>query len=248
VINRNIIENAKKATDAWGRLDKKDQGNLKKYFHLRPTQSGISVISTLSFLPMRGLVVPPNKLSVSLDYLKDNYKTITQVDEKKARDFLTDINKKFWFKSRSGISILEENIQSIMINTMSEDSNLSLSLNLSNPIQFIASELRFQQGQYRVDIVGYDKDDLYLFELKRNRTTKVIQLNNYVNYYIKYRTFLEDLLQNYPINPVRKFNNIYGCMVMKYCEEKNQRDKLKNEASANKLKLLFYNSSIRYHK
>ncbi len=248
MINRNIIENAKKATAAWERLDKKDLDNLKKYFHLRPTQSGITVISTFSFLPMRGLALSSNNLSDALDYLKNNYKIITQVDEKKAKEFLTDTKKKFCFKSRSGSSVLEENIQATMINTMSKDSNLSQILNRSNPIQFIASELRFQQGKYRVDIVGYDKDDLYLFELKKNRTTKVAQLNSYVDYYTQHRDFLKQLLQDYPINSVKTFNNIHGCMVMKYCEDKKQRDKLKSEASANNLKLLFYNTSINYQK
>ena len=245
--NKRIIENAKKATELWEKLKKEDQNKLEKYFHLRPTQSGITIVSTLSFLPMRGLVVTSNRLSAALNFLTKNYQRITKTDEDDAKKFLINKNNAFFFKSRSGTSILEEDVQSTMINTMSDDSNLSTKLNRSSKIKFVASELRFQQGKHKVDIIGYDKEDLYLFELKRARTSKMEQLTNYLEYYNnKHLGFLRDLLKNYPINPVKDFNQIKGCMIMQYCEDKKTRDDLKNKAKSLKINLLFFNSSLSY--
>lgn len=249
MINRSIIKNAEMATNAWIKLDKKDRDKLKKYFHLRPTQSGITIVSTLSFLPMRGLNPNgANKISDALNFLKqkNNYRKITQVSTENAKMFLTDKDNEFYFKSRSGKSILEEDVQATMINYMGDDSNLKNKLRLRNKIKFVSSELIFQQGKQRVDIVGYDKKDIYFFELKKDRTSKMNQLTDYINYYNNHIDVLRELLSNYPINPVKRFNQIKGCMIMQYCEDKKTRTDYKKEAKNFGIKLLFYNSALSY--
>lgn len=247
-MKRTIINNARTASEAWAKLSKAHQDKLKKYFHLRPTQSGITIVSTMSFLPMRGLTAKPVQIDEALNFLIKNFNKYTQVDQDKAKDFLVNEECQFYFKSRSGASVLEENIQALMINTMSEDKNLSRALDLTNNIQFIASELRFEMKAQRIDIVGYDSDDLYIFELKKARTSKISQLQSYIAYYNDpiIREFLSELLENYPIYPVKAFNNIIGCMVMGYCENANARKKLIDQAKPHKV--LFYEPSIKYAK
>jgi len=247
-MKRTIIDNARTASEAWAKLSKTDQNKLKKYFHLRPTQSGITIVSTMSFLPMRGLSVKPGQIDEALNFLINNFKSYTQVDQDKAKKILINQGSKFYFKSRSGASVLEENIQALMINTMSEDKNLPRALGLRNNIQFVASELRFEMKAQRIDIVGYDSEDLYIFELKKTRTSKIGQLHSYIDYYNdpNIREFLNELLKNYPIYPVKGFNNIFGCMVMEYCENTNHRKKLIAQAKPHKV--LFYEPSIHYVK
>jgi hypothetical protein len=247
-MKRTIIDNARTASEAWAKLSKADQKKLKRYFHLRPTQSGITIVSTMSFLPMRGLTVKPGQIDEALNFLIKNFNKYTQVDQDKAKEILINQGSKFYFKSRSGVSVLEENIQALMINTMSEDKNLSRALNLRNNIQFIASELRFEMKAQRIDIVGYDSEDLYIFELKKARTSKISQLQSYIDYYNdpKIREFLTEVLKNYPIYPVKGFNNIFGCMVMEYCENASARKKLIAQAKPHKV--LFYEPSIKYAK
>lgn len=55
-----IAQNAKTAQETWG--DFSHDKKLCECFHLRPTASGIAIISILHFAPMRGITIKPNKL------------------------------------------------------------------------------------------------------------------------------------------------------------------------------------------
>ena len=135
-----------------------------------------------------------------------------------------------------------------MIRKMSNDDDLMKKLKAKNNIKFIASELIFEQGNYRVDIVGYDGIDLYLFELKKGRTTKVDQVKKYVDYYSEpdKRKTLEDLLSNYPISPVKSFDKIKGVMIMQYAENSYYSKKWCEFEKKNTIKILFFEKYLAY--
>jgi pyruvate/oxaloacetate carboxyltransferase len=176
MLKRNIVENAIVAKKAWESLDNEIQNKLKKYFHIRPTQSGMTVVSVLPGFEMRGCELKTKKeLEEKLNKINKNFKKICS--DKKSEEILIELG----FKKRSKKeNLLEENVQSVMIRSMSSDDNLKDKLGCKNRIKFIASELIFEKGKHRADVVGYDGESLFLFELKKGRTTKVDQVSNYV--------------------------------------------------------------------
>lgn len=256
-INKKIIEYAKMATSVWKEFAKDDDNKkIKNYFYLRPTQSGINIITTLDGYEMRGLkksrkkyLTKGKELLKKLQLIKKDYKKIVALDVKTRNKSMEELG----FSCRSGSgekSKLEEKTQAIMINTMSDDDNLKKSLKAKKKIQFVASELIFEQGKNKVDVVGYDKKDIYMFELKKSRTTKVDQVANYVKYYKKKKNsqILKELLANYPINPVKKYTDIKGVMVMEYADNSIDEQKWKNLAKQHNITILFYSSSLQYKK
>ena len=242
-----IIGYAQMAADLWNTIPQEKKDSLRRHFHLRPTNSGITIVSTLPFSPMRGLTDIKNKndLLNKLNQIHDNIKKICSVNEGEASTILEEIG--FSKRNVKKEQYIEEDIQALMIRSMSKDENLRIKLKAKNKIQFIASELIFEGGKNRVDVVGFDGVDLYLFELKKGRTTKVDQVKRYVDYYSdsKNLIILQELLKTYPINPVEKFQTIKGVMVMQYAEnsDKNMWNKL---ATDNSIKILFFEKSLSY--
>jgi|AntAceMinimDraft_17_1070374.scaffolds.fasta_scaffold01571_8 hypothetical protein len=242
-----IIKNAKTATNVWNKLDSDKQKKLKKHFHLRPTNSGITIVSTLPFLPMRGINVKSKKnLGIKLNELYNDYEIIVGVDENKAENHLIST---YQFKQRNktkyNIGSIEEDMQTLIINSMINN-ELNLSITLNKKIMFITSELIIVKGKHRVDIVGFDGEDLYFFEIKKDRTTKVEQVSDYVSHYKSIRYKLEDLLKNYPINPISKFIDIKGVVVMRYSENSVKQYDWKALEKQHNIKILFYKPSISF--
>jgi len=130
---------------------------------------------------------------------------------------------------------------------MSKDANLARVLGSDKEIKFIASELIFEQGPNRVDVVGFNGKTLYFFELKKDRTTKVEQVKEYVNYY-RNSELLKQLLSKYPINPVKEFQEIKGVMVMRHAEGSAKDKKWKSLAEKNQISIVFYSDSFSFEK
>jgi len=241
-----IIENAKIAENEWLKLKVEDQARIKKYFHLRPTNRGITLVTTLPFMPMRSINISnAGHLNKILTGIASDYGKITQTDEIAAKNHLTST---YSFPLRKTAAIREENSQAVFINTMNEDVNLMVNLSSKKNIIFIASEFIFEQGKNRIDIIGYNQSDLYFFEFKKERTTKVDQLENYLIYYNSKLSILKDILKVYPINPVPKFNNIIGVMVMKYSENSHERLQWKALAAKHHIEILFMKESLTFYK
>ncbi len=242
---KDILQNAKIATAVWNGLDKDQREELHKYFHLRPTNSGITIITTLPFSPMRGLVEKNDvNLRKKLDDIYKELPILYSTEEGKAKECLNVLG----FKLREqDTDSLEEAVQALMIRNMSTDSSLQKRLGAKEKIRFIASEFIFEQGNNRVDIIGYDGTDLYLFELKKDRTTKVEQVRKYVDYYNKNRALLVDILRDYPINPVKSpVNDLRGVMVMQFAERsagKTCWDDLKKEHGVD---IVFYEKYLAF--
>jgi len=186
------------------------------------------------------------RLLFILEVISKNYEVLTSLNEKKKNEVMKNLD----FPQRGKIKHrkLEEKIQATMINTMGKDRNLKGKLKSSNNIHFVASELIFEKSKNRVDIVGYDNKDIYLFELKKGRTKKVEQVADYVKYYSEKnkKDILRKILEHYPINPVKEFNKIKGVMVMEYAENSVGLTAWQKLAKQNQIHILFYKSALMY--
>ena len=140
-----IIRYAKMASEAWGSFIKADSKRKRicNHFHLRPTNSGVTIISTLNSYEMRGTtgIKEKERLSFILEKINRNYEVLTSLNEKKKNKAMEDLG----FPQRKKIKDrnLEEKIQATMINTMGRDRNLKGKLGSRNNILFVASELIF---------------------------------------------------------------------------------------------------------
>ena len=246
-----IVEYAKMAKAAWEKFSKDGNSQIGRFFHLRPTNSGVSIISTLPGYEMRGIVNirDEESLLAVLSRISREYKRITSLDEDLKIKIMGNDLKFSCRPQEKKDNKLEEKIQALMINTMGRDRNLAEKLGAKSKfIHFIASELIFEQGHNRVDIVGYDGQDLYFFELKKDRTTKIEQVKDYVEYYTRAPQVdtLSELLKNYPIHSVDSFGSIKGVMVMEDAENSTGKEKWKSLGAKNKVDILFYAPSLEY--
>jgi predicted RNA-binding protein with PIN domain len=269
------IEHAKMATRVWNALENKEF--IGKYFHLRPTGSGVTIVSTLPFAPMRGVDIKTElQLKDKLDKIVADIPKISSVNINTALECL----KKNGFKNRERENVLkeklmrilnenltiflddkktasacieklgiktplEEHIQAIFINTMGSNNNLQRVLKSNGPIKFVASELIFESGKNKIDVVGFDGKSLYFFELKKGRTTIVDQLVKYKKYYEEKRTELNKLLSAYPINAIDSIMDkpIKPVMVMQYAENSINKADWKKSAEANEIEIIFFQDS-----
>ena len=243
-----IIENAKTAKSIWDSFDRADE--INRYFHLRPTNSGVTIVTTLDGYEMRGRIEKNSEgLIGALNDIADKYKILVSLNDEKRKEAMGKLN--FAKRRRRGAAKgfpLEEVVQATMINTMSDDYNLAKALN-AQKVEFVASEVILKKGNHRVDIVGFDRTTkiLYLFELKKDRTRKVEQVMDYVQHYERkeIREELGNLLKAYTINVVDEIKKIRGVMVMKHAENSGLEKwrKLKEEKN---IKILFYRPSLAY--
>jgi len=245
--NLKILDYAQMATNIWKTMPQEKQYSISRYFHLRPTNSGITIISTIPLFSMRGItsIKDEDTLNKILKKIYKNISKISAVDKTTVVETLKEIG----FKQRKSAEKgdIEEDVQALMIQNMSNDENLRIKLDAKNKIQFIASELIFEKGRNRVDIVGFDGVDLFLFELKKDRTTKVDQVKRYVDYYSepKKLEILKQLLKIYPINPVEEFKKVKGIMVMQYAENSDP-EQWRKLALKHSIDILFFEKSLSY--
>jgi len=244
--DKKILNYAQMASSVWDSMPQEKQQAINRYFHLRPTNSGVTIVSTYPYLPMRGKTSSDREtLESDLDKIFKYSKRISSVDIDRAVEALKEIG--FAERNSATGNDLEEDTQALMIQNMSNDENLRKRLGVENKIQFIASELVFERGKHRVDIVGFDGVDLFLLELKKGRTKKVDQVANYVNYYSEPKNLeiLKRLLKSYPINPVDNFESIKGVMVMQYAEN-SAPEKWNKLAEDHSIDILFFEKSLSY--
>lgn len=235
------MKNAIMASEVWNTFKEDQQKLLKKYFHLRPTSSGVTIISTLPIAPMRGIINRNRaELKQNLDSLFNQFPRITSANDKKALSVLKDMK----FKDRkTEHNELEEYSQAVFINSMADNKKLQEVLNSNYPVRFIASELIFEKGPYRVDIVGFDGKDLFFFELKKGRTFKVEQVVDYRKYYTDNEKMLDELLFNYPINGIGKYEKIRVVMVMRHAENSSNKERWRELSKEHDLDIIFYKPS-----
>lgn len=209
-------------------------------FHLRPTSEGVTIVSTLPYAPMRGVSVKLANLEGKLDIISENFNKIVSINEKQAKQQLCNLG----FQERSLVDkTLEEDIQASFIRGMI-DKEFAY-----DDIQFIASELNLEDAN-RFDVVGIKKDCIYIFELKKERTTAVFQqVSKYIDHFNQYRNEFFALLQNYPnlSLPITQIREIKGISVMKYAGN-SPLTKWEPLINQHQIDVWFYKESISFHK
>lgn len=245
-----ILEYSDLANEVWTGLPLAQSNTLKRFFHLRPTESGVTIVSTLPCAPMRGItsITRPERLRETLVEIFENFPKVTQDEEEDAKVCLDALG--FELRKKSPKKPLEEYYQAVMINDLNRgESNLAGILGRKR-INFVASELIFTGSSDRIDVVGYEPEarELYFFELKKDRTLHVEQVRNYVDYYsqTEQKRFLSELLSRYPINkvPVGQFEDIKGVMVMRRAE--NSKTKWDELARTHNVGIVFFCSSLTF--
>lgn len=206
----NLLKHAKEAKEIWdNKLSKSSKNTFVKFFHIRPTSSGFTIVSTNSEKPMNG----NNKIN-SCSKLEELISICNEELEKE------NIN---WNRLgiEGGYKKTEADIQAWLINVINNQNNkfdlyyqeLTSALEVKN-LYFIGSELIFQErttkGGQRPDIVAHDGDGtVFLLELKCSKGDSIEEARNQVNEYVKiYQNdeAYKKLLLNYPMT--RNLNNI----------------------------------------
>ena len=213
---------------------------FQKYFHLRPTSNGITIVSTLPDAPMRGISAKnADDLIVKLKSIHNTLAKLLSDDNEQVLETLKDLG----FKKRGRKSLLEEDAQAAFIRGMIANESAY------QGIQFVASELNLEDKN-RFDIVGYrpDNNTLYLFELKKGRTTAAVnQAARYCTHVAEHKEVFEKLLSAYPNRSVGSFSEIKGIAVMEYAE--NSKDSTWNtNANQSGIEIWMYCNALSFPK
>ena len=201
-----ILRNAEFASKVWNEflLSISDAEVFKERFHLRPTASGITIVSTLPYAPMRGKNETKNRI---LDVLKILHEKLPQLINDTQENSL-NILKEIGFEQRAKTKALEENMQALLIQGMIKNEPTY------DGIQFIASEFNLEHGK-RFDVVGVKNTTTYIFELKNERNTRAAsQLKGYINHFNTYMRDYESVLRVYPGSTVGAINEVKGIVIM----------------------------------
>jgi len=235
-----IAQNANAAKDVW--KDFSHDNKLCECFHLRPTASAITVISTLPYAPMRGISVKPDKLKDVLIKIAGKTDVLLGVDAEKSLAFMDQWGfKNRESKNKKSDGFVEENAQAFFIQGM------ILKQEMYENIDFVASELILADKSSRFDIVGYKDGTLYIFEMKKDRTLAgLTQTAGYANLIKDNKKLFLEVLKNYPHCPVDNFENITAIAVMRYAA--NSATLLENKAKEAGVGLWFFERSISLRK
>lgn len=218
-----IIQNARDASTILKRLNEKlkNQSLLWEYFHLRPTSNGVTIVSHHPLAPMRGADCTVETLEDTLLKLNGHLSTLAAEypDEEKLYKFLDDSG--FKHRSKRTEKELEEDVQADFISGM-----ISHGTEYEG-IHFLSSELILRdedtEQQNRFDVVGYKNHILYIFELKRERTTAIYaQMNRYRTHFESHSQEFKKLLAAYPRTAcpetVEKIEAVKYVAVMKHAQ------------------------------
>jgi len=222
------IEISKAAREALASFKEKNPEKFKKFikwFHLRPGSGNVTIVTTHEERAMRGIKVGKTRIESSAEFLADcidtDGKTINW--KKIAGKF----NAEKGFEKGTGNGNKEYPFQAKMINNLHDDKKLKKLIGVKN-LFFIASEVVFSRGKEdrkKIDIVAHDGDGkVIFFEMKapaNERDKPVDQVNGYLELYGKDGTknyIFEEMLKNYPQNPIEKITGYDGYGVIGYSD------------------------------
>ena len=240
----NIVANAKAAKEVYDELlhNNSLDVDFSKCFHLRPTSSGITIVSTLPYAPMRGKTkVHKRELK---NVLKDLDEKICGKDTNKAANVLHDVFEFKKRKTKKNISDKnaksEEEVQSDFIKgLLSRQSGFE-------GFEFVASELMLNKEK-RFDVVAIQGKVLYIFELKKNEDPDVIsQVLGYVAQVEgkENESAFRRVLRDYPNRSVDSFDEVKGVVVAKRADNE-ANEKLIEATKENDVELwLWYYESV----
>jgi len=99
-----IAANAKAAQQVW--KDFSADEKLKQIIHLRPTRSGVTIVSVLPYAPMRGINVSVKNLGKTLDRIAVRKDALLSIDKEKAKALGYEmLNGNAWYSEEVDILI-----------------------------------------------------------------------------------------------------------------------------------------------
>ena len=231
---KKIIQNAQGTCTVLNELNGKlkHQGRLWKYFHLRPTSDGVTIVSHHPLAPMRGTSRTVDELEKTLMDLDGQLNPLAAEYPDEEKSYKIFDNFSFHRRDEQEGRELEEDIQAAFI------SGLVSNGAEYEGIQFLASELILPdedaKKQNRFDVVGYKENTLYIFELKRGRVTTIYgQIDCYRTHFESHIQEFKNLLAAYPCTACSEaveIKSVKYVAVMKYAElsQYNWTEKTRN--------------------
>jgi hypothetical protein len=226
----NLIKNAEVASNALKEWTKYPNG--VPYFHLRPTSSGVTLMSTHPDKLFRGIEKIASSrgaemLEIAANSVNKNKTDWDSVVYKKKTGEVSG----FKVRSQASLDKKEEKenvIQAWMINELVKGNTELCKRFNADRLYFLGSEVILQEGTtsggQKIDIVAHDGKGRILFlELKNidNEEDGVEQVKGYLNTYSKNKDFMEFLL-NYPcLPPVNLVKSYEGWAVRGDCDSLN---------------------------
>lgn len=196
----------------FGDFFKQEEHNFRASFHLRPTSSGVTIVSTLPVAPMRGINIQNDKLGEKLLEIR---RILNETDNNKILELLRGAG----FNMRTSESNREENVQAALIRDMV--------LHPANyeDMFFVASEFDlFGYGENgketkRADVLAYKDSFLYNIELKNQRLTETAkQVNGYVKHIKDNLDAYSDCLAEFPNCNIQGITDVKGIALVPYSE------------------------------
>ena len=213
-----VIKNAKFAKELWNKeIDTEKKENFKRFFHIRPTTSGFTIVSTHAEKPMNGIQgISCSNLKQGIDRISDS---ITNKSVKWENSYIMKkTNNKDSFKTTYR-SDEEYKLQAKFINMILEENKELKDIFEVKELYFIGSEVILPGEEDKIDVLAYGKtvsgcQKLFFIEIKkagnvyRDRKEKAFeQVKRYIEVYSKDQYFV-DLIKNYPmLNDEIEVNN-----------------------------------------
>lgn len=205
---KDVLNNAKIAKEMWEEYSSKKENlenakKFKKFFHIRPTTKGYTIVSTHKEKPMNGLKIESSTAKVGAEErtklkLQETINTILQ------RINGENINwNKMKFKQTGRVDD-EYRFQAYFINEIISNEDFKKIIGVKE-LYFIGSEVILHEGnkgkRMKPDIVARDGNGkVFFFELKRtgSNDNPIEQVDKYIKHYEKDKQY-EELILNYPM-------------------------------------------------
>jgi len=200
------------------------------WFHLRPISDEITVVTTHSDFPIRGVPAFRKNVRKSKANLCESLDFIEECIASDDKTIDWEKIKAAGYKDGKGFEIgtpnKEYKHQANMINGLYYNNQLKEALGVKN-LYFTASEVVFRRGHgggtEKIDIVAHDgAGKVFFFEMKAPENDKdnpVEQVKEYLDLYGKSgkrNNAFEKIVSVYPQNPIERVDEYIGCAVVGY--------------------------------
>lgn len=219
---KDVLNNAKIAKEGWEEYNSKKENletvtKFKKFFHIRPTTSGYTIISTHRDKPMNGIFVNSSKAKVGAkEKTKLKLQEAISIISQNIKGENIDWNE-MKFKQTGRVDD-EYRFQAYFINEIIGNEQFKNILGVKE-LYFIGSEVILHEGvkgkRRKPDVLAHDGNGkVFFFELKRSgsKDNSIEQVNDYIKYYENDENYKE-LLLNYPMTEIKEIKEYIGWAV-----------------------------------
>jgi hypothetical protein len=193
-------------------VEKYSGSDVFRFFHLRPKETSIEIVSLLPHSPMRGIETSVQSVCGKLDKLQE----ILQKKNELSQEDLSGLGFKERGKETS--TFREEDVQAAFCFQQLQNKKQF------DGIGFVTTEFLLVEENKRIDILGAKDCSLYVFELKRERENPVY---NQIERYCKelrdnFGEYLA-VLKYYPNIEASKISDVKPVAVMPWAQNHQLR-------------------------